>query len=129
MPHLVIQYSENIEPRIDMKQLCDQLGDTICASDMFPKGGVRVRAYPAAAYSIADQHPQNAFIDLVLRIGAGRTQDQKRNFGQALIDQVSEICQDLLAEPHFALSLEIIEIDPDLSWKVNTIHPRLKSNS
>ena len=129
MPHLVIQYSENIEPRIDMKQLCNQLNNTMCASDLFPKGGVRVRAYPAAAYSIADQHQKNTFIDLVLRIGAGRTQDQKREFGQILINQVSETCSDLLKEPHFALSLEIIEIDPDLSWKVNTIHPRLKSNS
>lgn len=129
MPHLIIQYSENIDPRIDMKQLCDQLNDTMCASAMFPKGGIRVRAYPTAAYSIADQHPQNAFIDMVLRIGAGRTLEQKRDFGHTLINQVSDNCKDLLSEPHFALSLEIVEIDPDLSWKVNTIHPRLKTNS
>jgi 5-carboxymethyl-2-hydroxymuconate isomerase len=32
----------------------------------------------------------------------------------------------LFATPHFALSLEIREIDPELSWKRNAIHPRLR---
>ena len=31
-----------------------------------------------------------------------------------------------LARPHFALSLEITEIDGKFSWKTNTIHPRLR---
>ncbi|TGU68353.1 5-carboxymethyl-2-hydroxymuconate isomerase, partial [Mesorhizobium sp. M1C.F.Ca.ET.144.01.1.1] len=32
----------------------------------------------------------------------------------------------LFATPHFALSLEIREIDAELSWKKNAIHPRLR---
>ncbi|MFT6659302.1 5-carboxymethyl-2-hydroxymuconate Delta-isomerase [Maritalea sp.] len=129
MPHLQIQYSDNLNGRIDMKQLCNQLNDTLCASGVFPKGGIRVRAYPACAYSIADQHAENAFIDIILRIGTGRTAEQKRDIGQALIDLTSQTCKKLLDEPHFALSLEIVEINPDFNWKLNSIHPRLKTQT
>jgi len=126
MPHLQIQYSSNLDAVLDMAQLCDRLNELMCASELFPTGGVRVRAIPTSAFSIADKHPKNAFIDMVLRIGIGRTAEQKQEIGQALIDQVSQTCAPLLQEPHFALSLEILEINPEFSWKVNSIHPRLK---
>jgi len=127
MPHLQIQYSDNLDARIDMKQLCEQLNETLCGSGMFPQGGVRVRAFPSPAYAIGDMHPNNSFIDLVFRIGAGRSHDQKKAIGQNLTDRISETCKALLDEPYFALSLEIVEIDPEFSWKVNSIHPRLKT--
>jgi 5-carboxymethyl-2-hydroxymuconate isomerase len=33
----------------------------------------------------------------------------------------------LFETPHFALSLEVREIDPALSWKKNSIHLRLRT--
>ena len=39
---------------------------------------------------------------------------------------MSEYLAPLFETPHFALSLEIREIDPALSWKKNAIHPRLR---
>jgi 5-carboxymethyl-2-hydroxymuconate isomerase len=85
-----------------------------------------VRAYAANASAIADAHPDNAFCDLVLRIGAGRSGDEKTQAGRALLATAQRFFQTLLDAPHFALSLEIIEIDPVLSWKINSIHPRVK---
>ncbi|MBI4046145.1 MAG: 5-carboxymethyl-2-hydroxymuconate isomerase, partial [Devosia nanyangense] len=39
---------------------------------------------------------------------------------------VGDYLAPLFDTPHFALSLEIREIHPDLSWKKNAIHPRLR---
>ena len=36
------------------------------------------------AYSIADNHPKNAFLDMTLRIGEGRTDVQKTDSAKAL---------------------------------------------
>jgi 5-carboxymethyl-2-hydroxymuconate isomerase len=53
-------------------------------------------AYAVDNCSIADNHPDNAFADLVLRIGVGRTMDQKTNAGDAIMT---------MAKHQFAVSL------------------------
>ena len=54
MPHLVILYTPNIEAETDMSALCRTLADTMLEQrdeadkPVFPIGGTRVLAYPAA---------------------------------------------------------------------------------
>ncbi len=128
MPHLVIQYSSNLTETIDMQALCNQLRLAMIDTGIFPEGGIRVRTFSTDHCSIADAHPDNAFADMVLRIGAGRTMDEKSNAGEAIMAAAKHHFRGLLDAPHFALSLEIIEIDKALSWKANSIHPRLNKN-
>jgi len=127
MPHLVIQHSANLDALTDMQALCEVLNTVMIETGLFPKGGIRVRAIASKAYSIADGHPENGFADLILRMGAGRTLADKKRAGEAILQAARAHFSTLLAQPHFALSLEIVEIDPDLSWKVNSIHDRLKN--
>lgn len=129
MPHLQLQYSDNLASRIDFAQLCRDLNSALTSTKLFPAGGIRVRAIPVSAHSIADNHPLNGFLDAVLRIGTGRTNEQKTMVGKKLMEVLEAQCAQLLATPHFALSLEIVEIDPNLSWKTNSIHPRLKDQT
>lgn len=126
MPHLAIQYSANLETQTDLQALCDTLSDVMIETGLFPKGGIRVRAMACSSYAIADNHAQNGFADMVLRMGAGRSLQDRQRAGEAILAAAKTHFQGLLDQPHFALSLEIIEIDPNLSWKVNSIHPRLK---
>ena len=125
MPHLVIQYSANLDGTVDMGALCRALSAVLAGSGIFPAGGIRVRAYAAEDFAIADNHPRNAFADMVLRIGSGRSAVEKADTGTALMAAASAHFAALLNEPHFALSLEIVDIDAAASWKQNTIHPRL----
>ena len=91
----------------------------------FRTGGIRVRAWPTPAEAIADGHPDNAYADMILRMGAGRSADVKRAAGDALMKVAVDFFAGELARPHFALALEIVEIDSDFSWKTNSIHPRM----
>ena len=127
MPHLTIEYSANLDSRIDMPALCDLVRRSMLATGLFELGAVRVRALAAQAYAVADALPENGFIDMSLRIGAGRSADDKKRAGEAIFAAVTEHLGQLFATPHFALSLEIREIDPELSWKKNAIHPRLRA--
>ena len=60
MPHLVILYTPNLEGKTDMTALCRALADTMIeqldedGKQVFPTGGTRVQAYPAAHYAMAD---------------------------------------------------------------------------
>jgi 5-carboxymethyl-2-hydroxymuconate isomerase len=124
MPHLRVEYSANLEDS-NITALCAALSDGLAASGIFPLGGIRVRAYPAAHIAIADHHPENSFADMVLRIGTGRSETEKKTTGDALMAIAARHFAGPLKGRHFALSLEIVEIGAALSWKVNTIHPRL----
>ncbi len=127
MPHLDVKYSTNLETRIDTDALCRHLADHMRNEPMFPIGGIRVRLLPVAQYQIADGHPENGFLDATLRIGAGRTPEAKQEAGQRLFDTLTAFLHEQFQSPHLAVSLEIQEIDPQLSWKKNSIHPRLKA--
>ncbi len=126
MPHLTIEYSANLDGRADLDALCAALLQTVLETGLFEVGAVRVRALRADHYAIADRLPENAFVDLSFRIGKGRSADEKKRAGEAIFATASSLLAPLFETPHFALSLEIREIDAELSWKKNAIHPRLR---
>lgn len=129
MPHLTVEYSANLDEQADIGALCARLAETILSTGLFETGAVRVRAYPARHYAIADRLPENAFADLNFRIGTGRSADEKKAIGEALFAVASAFFAPLFTTPHFALSLEIREIDAALSWKKNAMHPRLRAKA
>ncbi|OCP35884.1 5-carboxymethyl-2-hydroxymuconate Delta-isomerase [Ensifer sp. LC163] len=126
MPHFTIEHSANLDERVDFDRLCRTIHKTILDTGLFEIGAVRVRTVRSAHYAIADLLPQNSFIDMSFRIGRGRSDAEKQATGAAIFDAVTQELASLFDTPHFALSLEIREIDPDLSWKKNAIHPRLR---
>jgi 5-carboxymethyl-2-hydroxymuconate isomerase len=128
MPHLAIQHSIHM-PTDQMQVLCDKLHAVLVETNIYPLGGIRVRTLPCPAAAIADRHPKNAFVDMVFRIATGRSEADKKKSGELLMQAAEAHFANELASPHFALSLEIIEIDPVFSWKTNSIHSRLRGQA
>lgn len=126
MPHLSIEYSSNLGGLADMEAVTRLAHAALLSTGLFEVGAIRVRAVECNAYAIADCLPENAFVDMSLRMGAGRSQEDKRRVGETLYGAVLAHFQPLLQEPHFALSFEIREIDPAFSWKTNAMHARLR---
>ncbi len=129
MPHFTMDYSANLDGKVDFGALCRVVHAEILGTGLFETGAVRVRAIRCEAYAIADLLDENAFIDMSFRIGEGRSQEDKRRTGEAIFAAVTEHLRKLFETPHFALTLEIREIDPALSWKKNAIHPRLRKTN
>ncbi|MBN9030148.1 MAG: 5-carboxymethyl-2-hydroxymuconate isomerase [Rhizobiales bacterium 63-7] len=126
MPHFTMEYSANLDVSVDFDGLCKAVHATILSTGLFELGAVRVRALRADAYAVADLLPENGFIDMCFRIGKGRSAEEKKKTGEAIFATVTEFLSPLFTTPHFALTLEIREIDAELSWKKNAIHPRLR---
>jgi 5-carboxymethyl-2-hydroxymuconate isomerase len=125
MPHLTIEHSLPAHDAA-IAALVTALHAVLMADPMFEVGAIRIRAVACDPVAIADLHPDNAFAALVLRIGAGRTLHDVQRVGAALMQAATSVFAQRLTEPHFALSIDIVENDAALSWKVNTIHPRLR---
>jgi len=54
VPHFSIEYSANLDQTVDMMEICGLVSRTILETGLFEMGAVRVRAFRAEAYAIAD---------------------------------------------------------------------------
>lgn len=125
MPHLSVEYSPALRDRADIPALCQAMHAVMLASPLFPDAGIRVRAHKADFAIIADGLAENDFVAMTLSVGAGRNQNELRAVGDALFVAGQLALKIPLSTPHFTFSLEIREINPDLSWKDTPIHSRL----
>ena len=89
MPHLSFEYSANLEERLDVAALCIVLRDAAVETGVFPKAGIRVRAIRAAHVLIADGNPQHAFLDLTVRLRAGRSAPDKARAAEQIFTSSS----------------------------------------
>ena len=126
MPHLMIDYSVNVEPDVDIGALCDTLRDVAASIDAFPMAGVKVRAVRVDHYSIADGNPEHGFIDISVRIREGRDMETKQNAAQKIFDAANEFVADVMQRRSLALSLELRDIDAALSPKSGSIRKYLE---
>lgn len=125
MPHLIVEYSANIEEALKLPELLTRLRDCAVASGVFPLGGIRLRGARRDHYLIADGDPANAFVHLTARIGQGRTLEIRQSIAQALFDVLCSQLAELYAERGLGISVEIQEIDAATSLKKNNLHERL----
>ena len=126
MPHLMIDYSANVEPDVDIGALCDTLRDVAASIDAFPLAGVKVRAVRVDHYAIADGNPEHGFIDISVRIREGRDIQTKQNAAQKIFDAANEFVADVMQNRSLALSLELRDIDAALSPKSGSIRKYLE---
>src|SRR4051812_22848807 len=134
MPHLVILYTPNIEQQSHMGRLCRALADCMLSikdeagAQVFPTGGTRVLAYPAAHYAVADSQRDYAFVYLNLRIGAGRSQWVQQQAGDRLLDVAKAHFASLLAQRLLGITLQIDESPGQVfDGKHGNIHPLFNS--
>lgn len=128
MPHLMIDYSPNLEEVVDFAGLCDLVRKTAVETGVFPLSGVRVRAFAASHVSIADGSAKHGYIDLSVRLRAGREMDAKRVATAQIFAAVEAFVAPAMATRSIALSMEMRDIDPELSPKVGTIRDHLEKH-
>jgi 5-carboxymethyl-2-hydroxymuconate isomerase len=127
MPHQIIEYSANLESRIDIESIVDGLHEAAMGIDGLPLGGLRTRAAKREAYQVADRHPDNAFVHVILKLGHGRPLEKRREFGEALFAALCDLLEPVSSSSPLAISFEIQEIHPDLTWKKNNLRDYIAS--
>lgn len=119
MPHLVIEHSDNVAELVDIAALVDALHDAALATGIAPLDALRTRAVGRQHYAIADRDPENAFIAVTARLGAGRSHAEKRTLLDALIAALEKTLGD--AQRNVMFSVEFQEIDPDFRINKNNL--------
>ncbi|GIN87295.1 5-carboxymethyl-2-hydroxymuconate isomerase [Heyndrickxia sporothermodurans] len=127
MPHFIIEYTDNLKKEANIQELLKKVNEVLIGrKDIFPIGGIRSRAIELHNYFIADGSNDDAFVHACLKIGAGRSEDDKK----ATCSEIFEVMKDHFAElyesRYLALSLELIEFSEAGTYKHNNIHQRYK---
>ncbi len=125
MPHLTIEYSANLDGRLDVPAMIESLHGTATAIEAFPLAGMRTRAVRREHYRVADGHPDNAYVHITLRIAHGRTLEVRQAAGETLFAAACEFLQPIYTAAPLAISFEIQEIDPVLNYKQNNLRDYL----
>lgn len=126
MPHFIIDYSANLEDALDWPAFCDLLRRTAIDTGVFPMAGIRVRAFRADHVSIADGDAQHGYIDLSVRLRAGRDLETRKRATAAIFAAAEEFLKPVMASRSLALSMEMRDIDPELSPKTGSTRDHLK---
>jgi 5-carboxymethyl-2-hydroxymuconate isomerase len=129
MPHLVIEYTDNLDPSADIPGLLSKANRVLAAAQndtgpVFPLGGIRSRAIKLTQYCVADGSADDAFVHATLRIAQGRPAQVRKEIGHALFAMISEHFAALYHKRYLALSLEVAELGEDGTFKLNNIHAR-----
>ncbi|MFC0524535.1 5-carboxymethyl-2-hydroxymuconate Delta-isomerase [Pontibacillus salicampi] len=124
MPHIYVEYTENIKSQANMKELLPKLHEVLLQrEDTFPIGGIRSRAIALQDYYVADGSAEDAFVHVTLKIGKGRSEVEKEETCTALFQVIEDHFSDLFERNYLALSLELYEFQ-NKTWKKNNIHDR-----
>jgi len=126
MAHVTIEWTANLEGQIDLGALMALVAQDMRerADGVFPVGGIRVRAYRVDDYVIADGLcDDDAFINLDVKMGAGRSEEFRQRYFDALFERITAHLRELSERRPLAVSMYVEEAE---GWKYNTIHQRLK---
>ena len=126
MPHFTIEYSANLDERVDMTAVVELVRKAAVETGIFPLGGIRVRAIRCEHYAIGDGNPQLGFLAMVLRLGEGRDLPTRKKAGEHIFKTLSAYLDPVFANSKFALSFDMQINDKETSWKRNNIHDALK---
>jgi 5-carboxymethyl-2-hydroxymuconate isomerase len=129
MPHFTLEYSGNLDARVDMAEVVEVVRKAAVETGIFPIGGIRVRAIACEHFAIADGNPQLGFLAMVLRLGEGRDLATRKKAGDHVFKALSAYLDPVFKESKFALSFDMQINDKETSWKHNNIHDVLKAEA
>ncbi len=126
MAHATVEWTDNLADEFDLHALLRLIAAEMRerSDGVFPVGGIRVRGLRLTDYVIADgADPRDSFINIDVKMGAGRPAQFRTAFFDALFERVKTQLGDLFERRPLALSLYVEEAE---GWKHNSIHQRLE---
>ena len=126
MAHAVVEWTDNLAAEgFAIRPLLELIARAMREADgIFPWGGIRIRGLCLSDYVIADDNGEDAFINISVKMGAGRDPIWKAKFFGELFEQIKANLAELFDRRYLALSLYVEEADERGSFKHNNLHTR-----
>jgi 5-carboxymethyl-2-hydroxymuconate isomerase len=108
MPHLTLEYSDNLE--IDVQPLLARLHEEVVATGAINLKGIKSRAIKHTQYRIADGDPDYAFVHVGLLIREGRPIEIQKEATQRVMQVLKETFGHLFERRKLSLTVDLKEM-------------------
>lgn len=112
MPHLVIEYSDNLIESISSMDLT-AMNSLLTEIGPFKLSDIKSRAMRHTLFSVAGGGPNTAFVHLQLAMLPGRSPELKREVTQRLLEFLKQLFRESIAKLSCSLTVEIRELEKD----------------
>ena len=85
MPHLTLEYSDNLPAPVDFGALFTRLHEALVETGSFRLAGLKSRAIPRSCFHVGAGSPESVFVHLTVAIFAGRAPAQQQEIGERLL--------------------------------------------
>ena len=126
MPHIIVEYSSNLDSAMDVQGLCNALHQAMIDSGEAPLAGIRTRAVRREHYCVADRSPSNAFVHIIVRMREGRPKEAYQKVGEMIFAAAEKSLEKTLQKHPMQLALEMHEIT-QLTFRRDTIRKAEKA--
>ena len=117
MPHLILEYSENITEQVQFQQLFAELHTALNEICNIKLDNCKSRAVGHSTFYIGEGHSDNAFVSLSVAFLEGRSLDLKRKLGARLLDILKKYYHCIETTLKLQISVEIKDIQRPLYFK------------
>lgn len=117
MPHITLQYSDNIAGRMDFDTMFSKIHDALGEMAGIDIKNCKSRAIKLADYRVAGGGAELAFAHLEVRILAGRSDELKGAIGGRLLGILKDHIQDADPERNPGITVEICDIQRQAYFK------------
>ena len=123
MPHFTLEYSSNIsKKKLAAKELFAKLHETAAnTAGNFPTKGMRSRAFKSKDFYVADGNPDHMFVHLTVKIGVGRSQEDREIAAKDLFAVLTEHFASSFEERGVAMSFEMTELEAITKFNKNNV--------
>ncbi len=127
MPHLTLEYSDNIE--VDVQPLLARLHEEVVATGAINLKGIKSRAIRHTQYRIADGDPDYAFVHVGLLIREGRPIEVQRDATQRVMKVLKETFGHLFETRQLSLTVDLKEMRDGIALTEHNIPDKTKARS
>jgi 5-carboxymethyl-2-hydroxymuconate isomerase len=108
MPHLTLEYTDNIE--VDVQPLLARMHEEVVATGAINLKGIKSRAIKHTQYRVADGDPDYAFVHVGLLIREGRPIEVQKDATQRVMSVLKETFGHLFEKRKLSLTVDLKEM-------------------
>lgn len=118
MPHLVLEFSDNIIPHVPMDTVLAQLHKNFTGFETIPLEDTKTRAKSYTHYAVGSHGRQTAFMHLNILMMKGRPQELRSKIGEAMVNFLkSQLAHYLPSQLSSVVTVEIREMEKSDYYK------------
>ena len=117
MPHLLLEYSDNVSPDRSFEALGESLHEALAVFETFKLADIKSRWMAREGFRHGNGDRKNAFVHLRLEILSGRPAALKKTVGVKLLELLKQEFAQASKDLHLDISLEIRDLDREYYFK------------